>query len=128
MIRGIGTDIVKIDRIGHLITRFGDRFRGRICRAAECAEAATRHDEARFFAMRFAAKEAAWKALSPPRTLGIGWHDFEVIQDESSKPSLILRGPAHSFFVAQFAAEPTAHLSLSDDGGLALAFVVLSTP
>ncbi len=128
MIKGIGTDIVKIDRIGRLITRFGDRFRWRICTDAECAEAATRRDEPRFFAMRFAAKEAAWKALSPPRTLGIGWHDFEVIQDENRAPRLILHKPARDFFVAQFADEPTPHLSLSDDGGIALAFVVLSTP
>ncbi len=134
MISGIGTDIVKIDRIGRLITRFGDRFRCRICTAAECAAGAKRYEksggrnEPRFFAMRFAAKEAAWKALSPPRSLGIGWHDFEVVQDASGKPSLILHGSAHSFFVAQFAAEPISHLSLSDDDGLALAFVVLSTP
>ncbi len=73
-------------------------------------------------AARFAAKEALAKALGAPGNLA--WHDAEVISLESGQPVLELRGT-----VAARAAElgvTTSHLSLSHDGGVAIAFVVLS--
>ena len=79
MIYGIGTDIVEISRIGQSIDRFGDKFINRIFTKHEQTAAQKRKDQTRFYAMRFAAKEACWKALSPGRDFGIGWLDLEVI-------------------------------------------------
>lgn len=127
MIHGIGTDIVVIDRIAEIITRHGDRFINRIYTDLEQKAADSRKDQARFYAMRFAAKEAAWKALSPARSLSIGWHDFEIISTEEGKPELFFRGEAERYFDEKTNGKGKTYLSLSDDGGMALAFVTLST-
>jgi len=128
MICGIGTDIVAIDRVDHSLGRYGARFIRRIYTHGEQAEASKRADMARFYAMRFAAKEAAWKALSPGRSSGIGWLDLEVCSAPDGQPSLVFHGPAADVFHQKAGRDGQIHLSLSDDGGMALAFVVLSKP
>jgi holo-[acyl-carrier protein] synthase len=70
---------------------------------------------------RFAAKEALAKALGCPA--GLDWHDAEVVREEGGRPAWRLRGT-----VAEAAASrgaTTHHLSLSHDGGIVTAFVVL---
>ena len=94
MIIGIGTDIVSIDRIDRIIGRFGTRFLDRIFTPAEQHQAEGRAQKMRFYAMRFAAKEAGWKALSPDRRRRIGWHDFEVISTDQGQPVLNFHGEA----------------------------------
>lgn len=139
MIIGIGTDIVVIDRINAAITRFGDRFLRRIFTDGEISQAQKRKSpdtgpdtgsdtgpNARFYAMRFAAKEAAWKALSPGRDQGVGWRDFEVISNPDGSPGLLFHGRAAGVFETMTNGKGKTSLSLSDDGGFALAFVVLS--
>lgn len=128
MIIGIGTDLVQIERIGHIIDRFGARFLDRIYTPSEQQEAASRKQQTRFYAMRFAAKEAGWKALSPQRDGSIGWHDFEVTSTDQGKPVLAYHGAARSVFHEKSAGKGQIDLSLTDDGGFALAFVVLSAP
>lgn len=128
MITGIGTDLVKISRIEQSLERFGDRFIDRVFTKAEQDDAATRKDKPRFFAMRFAAKEAAWKALSPGYQNGVGWHDFEVTATPDGQPILRFHGKAKDVFDGATGGQGGVHLSLSDDGGMALAFVVLSAP
>lgn len=126
MIYGIGTDIVDISRISQSIDRFGAKFVNRIFTETEQKAAATRQDQSRFYAMRFAAKEACWKALSPGRAMGIGWHDFEVISADDGQPLMRLHGKAADFFAKETNHQGKCYLSLSDDGGMALAFVTLS--
>ena len=128
MVYGIGTDIVEIARIKAAIEKSGDRFLDRIFTADEQAAANKREDKIRFYALRWAAKEAAWKALSPGYQNGVGWHDLEVRSDEEGKPHLIFHGAAKDYFDEQTGGQGKTDLSLSDDGGMALAFVVLSAP
>ncbi|MDP6219626.1 MAG: holo-ACP synthase, partial [Alphaproteobacteria bacterium] len=64
MIVGIGVDMVDSRRIAKSIERFGDRFLSRIFTDAEQAQATGRPDQTLYFAKRFAAKEAIYKALS----------------------------------------------------------------
>ena len=128
MIYGIGTDIVEISRIGQSIDKFGDQFINRIFTKDEQAAAQKRQDQTRFYAMRFAAKEACWKALSPGRDLGIGWLDLEVISNDEGQPMMRLHGKAAEFVADKTNHQGQCHLSLSDDGGMALAFVTLSAP
>ncbi len=125
MIYGIGTDIIAISRIDEIITKNGARFLDRIYTKQEQDIAATRADKARFYALRWAAKEAAWKALSPGYQQGVGWHDLEVSATEDGKPLLTFHSTAAAFFDAETNGQGKTELSLSDDGGMALAFVVL---
>ena len=66
----------------------------------------------------FAAKEALYKALSPEH--GLSWHDAEVINLENGKPAFLFRGG-----IADLVDGAQVHLSLSHDGGIASAMVVL---
>ena len=114
----VGTDLVQIDRVAALIKRYGDRFTDRVFTAREMAHCG---GAVASLAARWAAKEAVAKALGT----GIGsvaFRDIEVVQDGAGKPELVLRGGA-----AARASELNLHqwaVSLSHDGGLALAFVV----
>ena len=126
MIIGIGTDIVSIERIERALDRFGDRFLARVFTDRERRAGLERGDAARFFALRFAAKEAAWKALSPGLGQGVGWRDFEVVSADGGKPRLVLGGQAGKLLAGRSESGCRAEVSLSDDGGFALAFVVLS--
>ena len=126
MIIGIGADIVSIDRIARTMDRFGDRFLARVFTEREKRAGLTGSNAARFFAMRFAAKEAAWKALSPEIGHGVGWHDFEIVNTEGRRPRLVLRRQAGRLLAQRAENGGKAEVSLSDDGGFALAFVVLS--
>ncbi|MCE2516673.1 MAG: holo-ACP synthase [Alphaproteobacteria bacterium] len=128
MITGIGTDLVKISRIEQSLQRFGDKFISRIFTPSEQLAATERKDKARFYAMRFAAKEAAWKALSPGYQNGVGWHDLEITATEDGQPILRFHGRARDVFDRATGGHGQTHVSLSDDGGMALAFVVLSAP
>lgn len=125
MIYGIGTDVVEITRVERLIDRFGQAFLDRIFTASEQRAGDLRRNRGRFYAMRFAAKEAAWKALAT-RHKGIGWHDLVIGADSDGKPELHFEGRACEIFDKISSGRGVKHLSLSDDGGMALAFVVLS--
>ncbi len=122
---GIGTDLVEIARIEKSIAQFGDKFIDRIYTEAEQKTAALRGDQTRYYAMRFAAKEAAWKALSPNTDSGIGWHDLEISTDDDGRPRLSFLGKAADVFKKMTNGRGSTTISLSDDGGMAIAFVVL---
>ncbi|MDR2051656.1 MAG: holo-[acyl-carrier-protein] synthase [Deltaproteobacteria bacterium] len=92
MIIGIGLDLVEISRIGRLYGRFGRSFAGRILRAEELRELP--EAPAAFLAARFAAKEAAVKALGTGFSRGIYFRDIRVCRQEGGKPGLILSGAA----------------------------------
>ena len=72
-------------------------------------------------AARFAAKEALAKALGAPR--GMGWHDAEVVSEDNGRPRFLLRGTVLAEADAQDVR--SVHLSLTHDGGIASAVVVL---
>ena len=77
---GIGMDATEIDRIEATIARYGDRFLRRIFTDGEIAYATRRRNPAPHFAGRFAAKEAAMKALGTGHSQGVLWRDIEVVR------------------------------------------------
>ncbi len=125
MITGIGIDVVQNDRIRQSIERFGDRFVNRIYTAAEieyCKQSGTSEIH---YAARFAAKEAAFKALGTGWAEGVTWKDVEVVRLASGKPELYLHGEALSR--ATSAGATRFHVSLTHDQLVSCAVVILES-
>lgn len=124
MILGTGFDLTALSRIKALLEKHGERFLARILTADELA--ALPAEPARrvaYAAGRWAAKEAAVKALGSGFSAGIGFHDVEVVTLEGGRPKLRLHGRA-----AELAAEKgirTLHISLSHERDMAGAMVIL---
>lgn len=126
MIVGLGTDLVEIARMERLLARHGERALERLLHAgerAECPPAPNR--AARFLARRFAAKEAAAKALGTGIADGIRFVDLQVGHDGRGRPLLQLHGGARRR--AEALGAVSHHLSISDEQTHALAFVVLES-
>ena len=94
MIVGTGVDIAETARIEQGLERHGERFIKRVFTPAEIAYCEKFKNPAERFATRFAAKEAAFKALGTGWRKGIRWLDVEITQQPSGKPELILTGRA----------------------------------
>ena len=123
MIRGIGVDIVKVDRIEKAVERWGYRFLKRIFTPAEIERCQKRARPAQCLALRFAAKEAFAKALGLGMRKGLRWRDIEVVHDNFGKPDLLLHNQAQRLLETMEASR--TWLSLSDERESALAVVVL---
>jgi len=114
----VGTDLVEVRRITRLVERYGERFTRRVFTPGELADCAGRPES---LAARWAAKEAVAKALGTG--IGrVGFQDIEVIQDRAGKPDLWLSGEART--LAERLGLTCWAVSLTHDGGLALAFVI----
>ena len=96
MIVGTGVDIAETRRIQASLERYGDRFRDRIYTPAEIAYCERFKNKPERYAARFAAKEAAFKALGTGWRAGVRWVDVEVTHTPSGKPELLLSGRAES--------------------------------
>jgi holo-[acyl-carrier protein] synthase len=121
MIVGLGLDVVDIARIQRVLaSAHGARFVERTFTAGERAFCDARRDRATHYAARFAAKEAAFKALGVPE--GIGFHDVEVLREEGA-PGLRLSGAAER--AAAAAGAWRLHVTLTHDGGVAVAAVIV---
>ena len=94
MITGIGIDVIQNERIRDSIQRFGDRFLNRIYTEGEIAYCQKCANPEIHYAARFAAKEAAFKALGTGWAAGVKWKDVEVERLPSGKPELHLHGVA----------------------------------
>ena len=90
---GLGIDATDIHRIAEVIGRYGDRFVDRLFTTDEIAYCRIRRSPAIHFAARFAAKEAAMKALGTGHSQGVRWRDIEVIR-RVGPPQLQLHGGA----------------------------------
>ncbi|MDP1808454.1 MAG: holo-ACP synthase [Actinomycetota bacterium] len=93
MIKGIGVDIVEIDRINQAIENRKDRFIKRIFTDSEQEYCLGKPRPFRHFATRFAAKEAVSKALGTGKK-GMRWTDVEVCRDGKGCPYIKLTGGA----------------------------------
>jgi holo-[acyl-carrier protein] synthase len=92
-ILGIGIDATDIPRIADVLQRYGDRFLRRVFTADEIAYCTRRRNPAPHLAGRFAAKEAAMKALGTGHSRGVAWRDIEVVR-RGGPPRLMLHGGA----------------------------------
>jgi holo-[acyl-carrier protein] synthase len=123
MIVGTGIDITEVPRIAESIQRFGDRFLRRIFTEGEVRYCESKANRVERYAARFAAKEAAMKALGTGWSHGVTWRDVEVCRMPGGRPTIAFHGKA-----AEFAAKlGAAHiaLSLSHTKEYAIAQVIL---
>jgi holo-[acyl-carrier protein] synthase len=123
MIVGIGTDLVEIPRIERALARFGERFARKILVPREYERFARHATPAAYLAKRFAAKEAFSKAIGTGIRSPVSWQNIAVVNHASGRPylefatrleELVRRRGVHS-----------VHVSLTDERGMAAAFVIL---
>lgn len=127
MIIGIGTDLIEMTRIDRLLSRWGTRALMRLFTPLEIQKGTGLSSSTRYFAKRFAAKEALVKALGLGFVQKITFQDIEVSNDTLGKPELSLQGIAAQKLAEQILPgfDSRIHLSLSDTQDHALAFVVI---
>ena len=123
MIFGIGTDMVSIPRISGLIDRYGKRFLHKVFTGNEIEEGLKRIDSAHFFAARFAAREAFFKALGTGWGAGLSLKEVGVVRGEKGKPDFLLSDRVNDALKQRDVA--FCHLSLTHDGDMAQALVIL---
>ena len=123
MIYGVGTDVVEISRIQAALARHGERFARRILCPPELARFQSHRLPANYLAKRFAAKEAFTKALGTGIKSPANWHGVWVRNLASGKPVLEFSEALQRFLKAKGVS--TAHVSLSDEKGVAFATVIL---
>jgi holo-[acyl-carrier protein] synthase len=123
MIYGIGIDLVKISRIQAALETWGERFQNKIYTERERAFCLSRPHPTRYWAMRFAAKEAFSKAVGLGMRHGIYWRDIEVSSNPFGKPELTLYGRSREICIE--AGIKNSFLTLTDEDGYAMAVVVL---
>ena len=123
MIYGVGTDIIEIPRIAAALERFGERFARRILCEPELKRFANHRLPAAYLAKRFAAKEAFTKALGTGIHAPANWHGVWVANLRSGKPTLKYTEALQAMLDARGVGN--AHVSLTDERGLASATVIL---
>lgn len=123
MIFGIGTDIVSIKRMEQALERHGEPFARRVLSHDEFVEYQASKQTTHFLAKRFAAKEAAAKALGTGFRDGISLKDISVEHTSVGQPLLSFSGKAKDM-VSQ-SGITGSHLSISDEKEYAVAFVTL---
>jgi holo-[acyl-carrier protein] synthase len=122
VIVGLGLDIAEIDRIEAAVTRHGAPFLERIYTTREVAYCESHKNKFERYAARFAAKEAAMKALGTGWRRGVRWRDIEVARDPNGKPTLHLEGAARQ--IADDLGVRNISLTITHSGNLALAEVI----
>lgn len=122
MIFGVGTDIVELARMQETYDRFGERFVERLLMPEERALYDQSKWPVRFLAMRFAGKEATVKAMGTGFRHGVWIRDVGIINNAWGRPLVIFsergRGVCRELGIGE------AHVSLTDDAGLVVAFAV----
>lgn len=125
MIVGTGIDICEVPRIAQSIARFGDRFLQRVFTEGEIRYCQSKANRTERFAARFAAKEAAMKALGTGWNHGVRWRDIEVCRQAGGRPTIVFHGKAAEFS-RRLSAVHIA-LSLSHTADQAIAQVILES-
>jgi holo-[acyl-carrier protein] synthase len=123
MIVGTGVDLAEVPRIRASIERFGAKFVQRVYTAAEIAYVERKANKFERYAARFAAKEAGMKAIGTGWRHGVTWHDFEVANLPSGKPTLRFHGVAARF--AEKLGVRSVALSITHTAELGMAHVIL---
>ena len=123
MIFGIGTDLIRVDRVAATYERFGDRFVRHLLMPEEAERFDPARNPARFLAMRFAAKEAIVKALGTGFAHGVWIRDVGFVADRRGKPEVIFSARGNR--VRRELGAGQGFVSLSDEAGLVAAHAVL---
>src|SRR6185437_8104184 len=122
---GTGVDIIEVDRIERALTRpvTGTRFRARVYTERETSYCESR-GRPRFqsYAVRFAAKEAAMKAMGTGWNRNVGWSEIEVVRERGHAPTIVLHGKAAEY--AHRKRITAFHLSLTHTAASAMAYVI----
>jgi len=125
MIVGTGIDIAEVPRIRQSIERFGERFLHRIFTPGEMRYCDSKANRVERYAARFAAKEAAMKALGTGWNHGVRWRDCEVVRMPGGRPTIKFHGRAGEF--ALKLGVKNAALSISHTAEQAIAQVILES-
>jgi holo-[acyl-carrier protein] synthase len=125
MIVGTGVDIAEVARIAGSIKRFGRRFTERVFTPDEIRYCESKANKAERYAARFAAKEAAMKAIGTGWRHGVTWQDIEVRRSPGGRPTILFSGKAAEFFDKLGAKQ--AHLSITHTAEFAMAQVILES-
>ena len=125
MIIGTGIDIAEVPRIRQSITRFGDRFLRRIYTPGEIRYCESKANREERYAARFAAKEAAMKALGTGWNHGVRWRDCEVTRLPGGRPTMTFHGKAGE--IAAKLGVRHAALSITHTSEQAIAQVILES-
>ena len=126
MIIGIGTDLCEIGRIQAALDRFGPRFAAKILVASELTRFARHRKPAAYLAKRFAAKEAFSKAMGTGIHFPVNWHNVWVENERFGRPVLRYSDALQGLMQQRGVAR--SHLSITDETGMASAFVILEGP
>jgi len=129
MIVGIGTDLCDVRRIREALERRGDRFAEKVLGDREMIVWRARSARSpvrglRYLATRFAAKEAFSKAIGLGIHMPMTWRRCEILNAESGQPQIVLHGDLADWFADK---GWRAHVTVTDEGDLAQAFVVVET-
>jgi holo-[acyl-carrier protein] synthase len=125
MIVGTGIDIEEVSRVRASIERFGDRFLHRIYTEGEIRYCDSKANRVERYAARFAAKEAAMKALGTGWSHGVRWRDCEVARMPGGRPTIKFHGEAGE--IAARLGVKNAALSISHTAQQAIAQVILES-
>lgn len=125
MIVGTGVDIIEVPRIARSIERFGERFLARVFTPDEIRYCNSKHNRVERFAARFAAKEAAMKAIGTGLRRGVTWHDVQVGREPGGRPTILFAGAAAKF--ADALGCKRVSLSISHTAEHAIAQVILES-
>ena len=123
MIYGVGTDVVEIERIEKALERWGERFAERVLCDPELRRFRRHRQPAAYLAKRFAAKEAFTKALGTGIKAPANWHGVWVANLPSGKPQLEFSADLQRLLSDRGISR--AHVSLTDERGVAMATVIL---
>ena len=125
MIFGVGTDVVELSRIQATFERFGEHFVNRILMDEELELYRRSKQPIRFLAMRFAGKEATVKAMGTGFAHGVWLRDVGITNNKWGRPLVILSERGQR--VCERLGIGNAHVSLTDDAGLVIAFAVVES-
>ncbi|HTC93472.1 MAG TPA: holo-ACP synthase [Terriglobales bacterium] len=123
MIVGTGVDITEVRRVAEALERFGERFLRRVFTPLEIEYCSSKRNKVERLAARFAAKEAALKALGTGLSHGITWQQVEVTRQPGGRPTIAFSGVA-ARYAARLAVKHIS-LSMSHTAEQAIAMVIL---
>jgi holo-[acyl-carrier protein] synthase len=122
---GTGIDICEVARVREAIDRFGQRFLKRVFTQAEREYCESKRNRIERYAARFAAKEAAMKAIGTGLRRGVSWQDFEVGREAGGRPTILIKGKGAEF--AEKLGMKRAALSITHTESQAMAQVILES-